>query len=227
VKTKACIFDLDGVLVDTAKYHFLAWKRLADKLKIKFTEKDNERLKGVSRMKSLDIILEIGKLNLTNDIRNKYAALKNEWYRDYISHMTPDEILPGSIEFLKELRKAGILTGIGSASKNTPLILEKTGLKKYFDVVADGNIITKAKPDPEIFVTVSEMLETEPSKCIVFEDAVAGVQAAHNAGMICIGIGSSDILNEAQYVVKGLYQLNLKKLEDIEKLSGDEKAVSG
>jgi len=225
MKTKACIFDLDGVLVDTAKYHFLAWKRLADKLNIEFTEKDNERLKGVSRMRSLEIILELGNLRINDDLKNKYAAQKNEWYRDYISRMTPEEILPGSIEFLKEIRNAGLLTGIGSASRNTPMILEKTGLKVYFDAVADGNVITKAKPNPEVFVKVSDMLGIEPSKCVVFEDAIAGVEAALNAGMISIGIGSEEILGEAHCVIPGLYQMNLKKLEEVEKLSGDEQTL--
>lgn len=225
MKTKACIFDLDGVLVDTAKYHFLAWKRLADKLKIKFTEKDNERLKGVSRMKSLEIILELGNLNISKDLKDKYAEQKNGWYKEYINRMTPEEILPGSIEFLGEIRNAGILTGIGSASRNTPLILEKTGLKDFFDAVADGNIISKAKPDPEIFVKISDMLGIEPSGCAVFEDAIAGIRAALNAGMLCIGIGSEEILGEAHYVVHGLNQMSLEKLEEIEKLSGNEQTI--
>jgi beta-phosphoglucomutase len=176
-------------------------------------------------MKSLEIILELGNLNINNDLKKKYAAQKNEWYKEYINRMTPEEILPGSIEFLREIRNAGILTGIGSASRNTPLILDKTGLKDFFDAVADGNIISKAKPDPEIFVTVSDMLGIEPSKCIVFEDAIAGIQAALNAGMTCIGIGSEEILGEAHYVVPGLYQMNLKKLEEIEKLSGNEQDI--
>jgi beta-phosphoglucomutase len=217
MQTNACIFDLDGVLVDTARYHFLAWKRLSEQLGIHFTEEDNERLKGVSRMDSLEIILEIGKLNLSSDQKIEYATLKNEWYVDYISRMTPDEILPGSREFLQELRAAGIRTAIGSASRNTPMILERVGILNLFDAVADGNNVRKAKPDPEVFKKAAELLGMDPAECIVFEDAIAGVQAALNAGMFCIGVGSSDILTEAHFVVKGLYELSLEKLKTIEK----------
>jgi len=215
--TGACIFDLDGVIVDTAKYHFLAWKRLADKIGINFTENDNERLKGVSRMDSLDIILKIGHRNLNDNLKLEYASLKNSWYVNYISRMTPDEILPGSLEFINELRNAGIRVAIGSASKNTPMILERIGIKDMFNAVADGNIVSKAKPDPEVFIKAAEMVGIEPGNCVVFEDAVAGVQAALNAGMMCIGIGSPKILNEAHFVVSGLNEMNLEKLKTIEK----------
>ncbi|MGD0341570.1 MAG: beta-phosphoglucomutase [Bacteroidales bacterium] len=214
---KACIFDLDGVIVDTAKYHYLAWKRLADQLKINFTEKDNERLKGVSRMASLNIILEIGNMHPDEKTKEKYAALKNEWYIDYISKMKPDEILPGSIEFISELRRSGIKVGLGSASRNTPLILERVGIKDLFDAVADGNVVHKAKPDPEVFLTAAKMLNTDPQFCVVFEDAVAGVEAALNAGMICVGIGSEKILAKAHFVVPGLAMMNIGKLKEIEK----------
>jgi beta-phosphoglucomutase len=216
MKLKACIFDLDGVIVDTAKYHFMSWKRLAGQLKINFTEKDNERLKGVSRLDSLEIILEIGKLRLSKSQKDEYANLKNKWYVDLISRMTPDEILPGSVEFIKELKDAGIKVALGSASKNTPLILERVGMKKMFDAVADGNVVHKAKPDPEVFLTAANMLRVEPRCCVVFEDAIAGVQAALNAGMMCVGIGSDKILTKAHYVVPGLNKMNLKILLEIE-----------
>jgi beta-phosphoglucomutase len=214
---KACIFDLDGVIVDTARYHFLAWKRLAGQLNIEFSEKDNERLKGVSRMDSLEIILELG--NLYPDMKKKeeYAALKNKWYVDYISRMTPEEILPGSIEFINEIRKAGIRTAIGSASKNTPLILRRTGLEKLFDAVADGNVVKKAKPDPEVFLAAAGMMNVKPGQCVVFEDAIAGVQAALNAGMLCVGVGSDEILSKAHCVVAGLHEMSLEKLLKIRK----------
>jgi beta-phosphoglucomutase len=212
---KGCIFDLDGVIVDTARYHFLAWKRLADQLDIKFSEKDNERLKGVSRMDSLEIILELG--NLKPDRRNKegFAALKNKWYVDYISRMTPREILPGSLEFIGEIRKTGIKTAIGSASKNTPMILERVGIEEFFDAVADGNIVHKAKPDPEVFLAAARMIGIEPQYCVVFEDAIAGVQAALNAGMACVGIGSPSVLKKAHMVVAGLNEMSLQKLKEI------------
>jgi beta-phosphoglucomutase len=219
---RACIFDLDGVIVDTAKYHFLAWKRLADQLGINFTEADNERLKGVSRMDSLEIILEIGKMNLSETIKHEYATIKNTWYVEYISKMTPDEILPGCIEFITELRKAGILTAIGSASKNTPMILDRVGISKYFDAVADGNNVSKAKPDPEVFLKAAELLGVPPSECFVFEDASAGVYAALNAGMLCIGIGSAGVLGHAHYVVSGLDCINLAKLKTIERENKNE-----
>ena len=209
---KGCIFDLDGVIVDTARYHFMAWKRLSDQLNIKFTEKDNERLKGVSRMDSLEIILELGNMRPDRKKKEELAALKNKWYVEYISRMTPGEILPGSLEFIQEVRNAGIKTAIGSASKNTPLILGRVGIEKLFDAVADGNVVHKAKPDPEVFLVAARMLEIEPKHCIVFEDAIAGVQAALNAGMTCVGIGSSSVLAKAHLVVAGLNEMSLNRL---------------
>jgi beta-phosphoglucomutase len=214
---KACIFDLDGVIVDTAKYHYLAWKKLTIMLNIHFNEKDNERLKGVSRMASLDIILEIGRVTLDEKKKDEYAALKNEWYLDYIRRMTPDEILPGSLELISELKNAGIKVALGSASKNTPLILERLGIEKLFDAVADGNVVSKAKPDPEVFNEAARMVGVAPEDCVVFEDALAGVEAALNAGMFCIGIGSEKILTDAHYVVSGLDKINLRKLRKIMK----------
>jgi beta-phosphoglucomutase len=218
MKIKACIFDLDGVIVDTAKYHYLAWKRLADDLGIPFTEKDNERLKGVSRMASLEIILEIGKMVLDEAEKVEFTDLKNKWYVDYINKMTPAEILPGSLEFIGELKRANIYVAIGSASRNTPLILERVNIKNLFDAVADGNNVHKAKPDPEVFLTAAKLLGVKPGKCIVFEDAEAGVQAALNAGMKCIGIGSAEILSKAHLIVGGLNEMNMDKLCAFEKM---------
>lgn len=212
---RACIFDLDGVIVDTARYHYLAWKKLAGLLGINFTEIDNERLKGVSRMASLEIILEIGNVSLDAGLKQKYADLKNEWYIEYISRMTPANVLPGAFEFINEVKSAGIKTAVGSASKNTPLILDRVEIKHLFDVVVDGNTVHKAKPDPEVFTTAAAMLGADPSSCVVFEDAAAGVEAALNGGMFCIGIGSALILKDAHYVVGGLNELNLPKLFQI------------
>jgi beta-phosphoglucomutase len=209
---KACIFDLDGVIVDTARYHFLAWKRLADEIGINFTEKDNERLKGVSRMASLEIILEIGGRTLPQVEKDEMAALKNTWYIEYISRMTPHEILPGTIEFISALKKEDIRIALGSASRNTPMILDRVGLTQFFDAVADGNIVHNAKPDPEVFLKAASMVGAEPSGCIVFEDAVAGVEAALNAGMKCVGIGSGEVLSKAHIVVKGLNEMTVEKL---------------
>ena len=148
---KACIFDLDGVIVDTAKYHYLAWKKLADELGINFTEKDNERLKGVSRKQSLEIILELGNLKLDEKEKERLAEKKNNWYVEYISRMEKSEILPGVEEFVNKLRENNIKIAIASASKNTRTILERLGLEKKFDVIIDGTMIDKAKPNPEIF----------------------------------------------------------------------------
>lgn len=203
---QACIFDLDGVVVDTAKYHYLAWKRLAAELGFEFHEHHNERLKGVSRMTSLEILLEVGGLNNTFSAEKKeeMATKKNEWYLEFIRKMTPDEILPGAKEFIEDLRLNGIKIALGSASKNAPLILERIGMTKHFDVIVDGNRVSKAKPDPEIFLLGAKDVGVSPSKCIVFEDAEAGIEAAINAGMRCVGIGSSEILSKANIVVPNL-----------------------
>jgi len=171
---RAAIFDLDGVIVDTAKYHFLAWKRLANELGFEFTETDNERLKGVSRVRSLEILLEIGGLTLDEATKTKIAAQKNGWYVDYISHMDESEILPGVVDYVKSIRAKGIKTAIGSASKNTPLILARPGIASLFDVIVDGNKVAKAKPDPEVFLRAAEELNVPPAECVIFEDAESG-----------------------------------------------------
>lgn len=198
-----CIFDLDGVIVDTAKYHYLAWKRLAHELGFKFLEEHNERLKGVSRMTSLDIMLEVGGLTFSQSEKEVMAARKNEWYLEYIYKMTPEEILPGVVDFLVMLRSKGIKISLGSASKNAMLILERVQLQHYFDAVIDGNKALKAKPDPQVFLLAAEELGQNPTSCVVFEDAAAGIEAAKAAGMKCIGIGSPNVLGKADKVVPG------------------------
>ncbi|GCD10688.1 beta-phosphoglucomutase [Clostridium tagluense] len=210
---KAVIFDLDGVLVDTAKYHYLAWKRLAQELNIQFSLQDNERLKGVSRMRSLDIILEIGNITLDSDTKIQLAQKKNIWYVDYISNLTPKDILPGVIGFLESLKVDSIKIALGSASKNSMLILDKLNLTNYFDAIIDGTKVSKAKPDPEVFLKGAEALKVLPSECIVFEDAEAGVEAAINAGMYCIGIGSKNILKMAHLVLAGFSDMTFDKLK--------------
>ncbi|MGV3642469.1 MAG: HAD family hydrolase, partial [Adhaeribacter sp.] len=148
---KACLFDLDGVLVDTAVYHFQAWNRLARELGFEFTAEQNENLKGVSRMRSLDLVLEWGEVIKDPEEKLVLATRKNNWYVEMISQMKPGEVLPGALEFLQEVRRAGLKTAIGSASKNTALILERVGLGAYFDAVIDGNQVASSKPDPEVF----------------------------------------------------------------------------
>jgi len=208
----ACIFDLDGVIVDTAKYHFLAWRALANELGFEFTEEHNERLKGVSRMRSLDIMLEVGNITLSEDEKIRVADKKNALYVSYIEKMTPSEILPGVEDLLKTLRAANVKIALGSASKNTPLILSRTGLVPYFDVVVDGNMVEKAKPDPEVFLIGAKLLNVPPSNCYVFEDAAAGVEAANRAGMYCVGIGSPDILIKANKIIAGFDGITTEQL---------------
>ncbi len=206
---KACLFDLDGVVVDTARFHYLAWKNLANRLGFDFTEKDNERLKGVSRMDSLNILLSIGIIHLTEQEKTSCAEEKNRLYLQYIQQMTKEDILPGVMEFILELKHGGILVGIGSASKNTPTILERIGMTSLFDVIVDGSMIAHAKPHPGVFALGAEMLQVKPENCVVFEDAIAGIQAAHNAGMKCVGVGSAATLREADLVIQGFKNLKL------------------
>jgi len=212
---KGCIFDLDGVIVDTAKYHYLAWKRLANELGFDFTEEQNEALKGVSRMASLNILLDIGKVDKSEEEKIVLATRKNNWYIEYISGMTPAEILPGSMELLRSLRKEGILTAIGSASKNADVILDRIGVSKMFDAIIDGHSVTQAKPHPEIFLLAAGRLNIEPRYCVVFEDAIAGVEAAHAAGMKCVGIGNSRTLSEAETVVPDLAGITIDQLRKL------------
>lgn len=209
----ACIFDLDGVIVDTAKYHYLAWKALADKLGFEFTEEHNERLKGVSRMDSLEILLEIGNVKITDKEKQFYAAEKNELYVSFIEKMPASEILPGVREFLAELRENDIKISLGSASKNAEMILEKLELMSMFDAIVDGRHIAKAKPDPEVFLRGAQELNEAVENCVVFEDAQAGVQAAKNAGMACVGIGDAATLALADFVMPGFESFTVADLK--------------
>lgn len=201
---KLCIFDLDGVICDTAKYHYLAWKELADERGIPFTLKDNERLKGVSRMASLEIVLSLGNQEgLPEEEKIAMATRKNTRYVEMISKMEKDEILPGVEVFLRELRQRGIKIALGSASKNTSIIMERLGLKEAFDYIVDGTMIVNTKPDPEVFVKSMEHYGLKPEECIVFEDAAAGIEAGHSGGMRCVGIGNKEDLPEADYIMPG------------------------
>lgn len=212
---KACLFDLDGVLVDTAKYHYLAWKRLADELGFEFTEQDNERLKGVSRMASLDILLSVGGVELDEAAKLELAERKNNWYFDMISKMDDSEILPGALEFLKDCRENGLKVALGSASKNAMTILNNTGLTPYFDAIIDGTRTTSAKPDPEVFTLGASELGVSPDECVVFEDAEAGIEAAQRAGMRSVGIGSPLTLGNANLVIASLGDITVDRLLSI------------
>lgn len=205
----ACIFDLDGVIVDTAKYHYLAWKRLANSLGFDFTEHDNEQLKGVSRVESLKLILRLGAKQLDDEQFNAALVRKNGWYLEHIQQIGPEEILPGAAAFLHSVREQGIKVALGSASKNAVLILERIQLLDQFDAIVDGNKVSKAKPDPEVFLKAAEELGVTATDCIVFEDAVAGVQAARNAGMKVVGIGSAAVLDQAHFVLPNFAGLRI------------------
>lgn len=209
---KACIFDLDGVLVDTAKYHFQAWKATAEKLGIAFTEEHNEHLKGVSRRESLEYILSLGSLNLSEDEINHHLKEKNDFYLELISHMNRDEVLPGVFDFLDEIKSAGLRTALGSASKNAPIILERCGLDTYLDVVIDGTCFSKSKPDPEVFSKGIDALKILPESAIVFEDAVSGVKAGKLAGAFVIGVGEAETLSEADYTIPGFSGFDLNAM---------------
>lgn len=203
-KIKGAIFDLDGVLVDTAKYHYLAWKKLADKLGFDFTEKDNERLKGVSRTRSLEILLEIGGIQADENQKQIWAEEKNACYVEYLKQLDQSALLEGTLDYLTSLHSRNVKISLGSASKNAPLILSQLGIEKYFDAVVDGNCISKAKPDPEVFLTAAKFLELEPSDCAVFEDSFAGIQAAKTGGMLAIGVGTAQNLPGADFYIKNL-----------------------
>ncbi len=199
---KAFIFDLDGVIVDTARYHFLAWQKIAADLGIEFTPEHNEELKGVSRIRSLDIILKLGNIQASEENKNKWLKQKNEDYLAYIEHMDESEILPGVLNILEFIKEKNQLIGLGSASKNARPILEKVKILHLFDAIVDGNDVTNAKPDPEVFVRAAKLLNATNENAMVFEDSVAGIQAANSANMTSIGIGDEKILREAKYNFK-------------------------
>lgn len=212
---KAFIFDLDGVIVDTAKYHFLAWQKIADSLGIEFTPEHNERLKGVSRVRSLEIILELGNAEASQEDKEKWLKQKNEDYLSYIENMDRSEILPGVMHVLDYLRTKEQPIALGSASKNARIILEKTGILSYFDVIVDGNDVTNAKPDPEVFVRAAKQLNLSNQDSIVFEDSFAGIDAANIAGMTSVGIGDSNILNKAQYIFPDFVHIDLSFIDTL------------
>jgi beta-phosphoglucomutase len=207
---KGCIFDLDGVIVDTAKYHYIAWMRLASEMDFDFTEKDNERLKGVSRMRSLDILLEVGGKTVPEEEKAVMADRKNTWYVEYISKMDKSEILPGVENFFKTLKENNIKIALGSASKNSMLILNNLGLAEYFDAIVDGNKVSKAKPDPEVFTLAAKELNLSPSECVVFEDAQAGIEAAKAGNMKVIAVGSEENLKDFNKIIPGFKGVGLE-----------------
>lgn len=199
MKFKGVIFDLDGVICFTDKFHYQAWKKLADRLGIEFDEKINDRLRGVSRMASLEIILEKSARAYSDSEKESFAAEKNDVYRALLENMGESDVTEEVRDTLSKLRARGILLAIGSSSRNTPLILEKTGMKQYFDAVSDGNNITRSKPDPEVFLKAAQFLNLAPADCLVVEDAVAGIDAGFSGGFRTAAIGEATNYDRPDY----------------------------
>ncbi len=204
---QAALFDLDGVIVDTAKFHYLAWRELANGLGFDLSEEQNEKLKGISRMESLDVILGMGGVALPDDEKLRLATIKNGRYVEMIKTIDASEILRGAKEYLIELRARGVKIALGSASKNAEIILKNLGILPLFDAIIDGNKVSRSKPDPEVFLLGAQALGVAPSECVVYEDAAAGVEAAKAGGMYAVGIGLASNLPRADIVVPGLYAL--------------------
>jgi beta-phosphoglucomutase len=209
---QALIFDMDGVLLDTAHHHFVAWQRLAEELGIDFSVQDNEKLKGLSRVESLERILTLGGLTLNNDKKLQLMERKNRWYVELIVDMQPEEVLPGVRAFLQTAREAGLRIALGSSSRNAGTILTRCELAPLFDAAIDGNHVTHSKPDPEVFLKGAAALNVEPSRCVVFEDAQAGIQAALAGGFFAVGVGLPENLPRAQFVIPGFEGLSLETI---------------
>lgn len=214
-KLKAVIFDLDGVVTDSAKYHYLAWKELADELNIPFDEEYNEKLKGVSRMESLELILKNGNAenNYSAEEKARLADKKNEHYKELIKEITPADMLHGVENFLKELKANNIKTALASVSKNAPFIIKQLQAERYFDYIADAAAVPNAKPFPDIFLVGAEALEVKPENCIGVEDARTGIEAIHRAGMLAVGVGTPAEMEEADLVLT-TSELNLELIVD-------------
>lgn len=210
---KACIFDLDGVIVDTANFHFKAWLQLANELGFSFTEEQNEQLKGVSRAGSLDIILQWGGVVLSEEEKHRRMAIKNDWYLEQVENMSDADILDGVLPFLEEVRARGLKCMLGSASKNARTIIEKVGLGGVFDEIVDGNMTTRGKPDPQVFLIAAELAGVQAAEAIVFEDAEKGVEAALAGGFYTVGIGTEAVLGAADVVIPNFVGRHLEEIE--------------
>jgi len=210
---KGCIFDLDGVIVDTAKYHYIAWRELAHELGFLFTEKDNERLKGVSRMKSLEILLEVGGMSFSESRKKALAEKKNKRYVELINQLTPEDILPGARLFIENLKTKNIKTALGSASKNAMTILNKLEITNLFESIIDGTKVSKAKPDPEVFLKAAQELDLNPEECIVFEDAQAGIEAAKNGKMWAVAVGKPENLSGYNAIISSFSNITFDDIK--------------
>ena len=211
-KIRAVIFDLDGVIVSTDEYHFLAWKKLANSLGISFGRESNDRIRGVSRMESLEIVLEKSGKRYSLEEKREMAERKNTYYRELLKRVSPSEILPGVIEMIKALKDRGVKIAIGSSSKNARAILRAVGLEDEFDVIADGNHVTRSKPDPEVFTIAGRRLGFSPEECLVVEDAKAGVEAGLAAGMSVLAVGAAAGHPRATRSAKDLSSISIDEL---------------
>jgi beta-phosphoglucomutase len=211
---KACLFDLDGVIVDTARFHYKAWLRLANELGFSFTEEQNEQLKGVSRVESLNIILGWGGVELTDKEKRHYMAVKNTWYLEQVEGMDESDILDGVLPFLADVQSRNIRCVLGSASKNASTIVEHVGLLDAFDAIVDGNMTERSKPDPEVFLKGASLVGVHPAEAIVFEDAEKGIEAALAGGFYAVGIGDAEVLGAADVVIPNFIGRHLDELEE-------------
>jgi beta-phosphoglucomutase len=205
---KAIIFDLDGVIVNTAKYHYLAWRQLANKLGFDISTEQNEQLKGVSRVESLEIILGWGGIKLNKTQKQNLLIQKNKDYLNYIQTLSKADILAGITEALNFLKSSDILIALGSASKNAMPIIKQLEIISFFDAIVDGNQVTQTKPNPEVFLKAAEKLKIPPQQCVVIEDAKAGIEAANKAKMISVGIGDKTVLQKANYILEDTSKLS-------------------
>lgn len=211
---KACIFDLDGVIVDTSRYHFLAWKRLMKSLGSDLSEEENSSLRGVPRDESLRLLLRMKDMSVTSEEFERLLELKNAWYREYLVLLNDGDIIEGALELLRQLRGRGLRLGLASSSKNAREVIGRLGIEACFDAIVDGNMISRAKPHPQIFLLCAGMLDAAPGECAVFEDAASGIDAARSAGMLSVGVEAENILEKADLKVKSLQELDLEKLSE-------------
>ncbi|HHE71220.1 MAG TPA: beta-phosphoglucomutase [Chloroflexi bacterium] len=211
-RIEAFILDLDGVLTDTAEYHFRAWKRLADEEGIPFTREDNEALRGVSRRRSLEILLGDHLQRYTEAEFEEMMARKNRMYQELLTQITQEDFLPGARELMAGIRQRGLKMAIGSASKNTRTVLERLGVLDAFDVIADGYSVTRGKPAPDLFLYAAAQMAVDPARCVVVEDATAGIDAALAAGMIAVGIGPSERVGHAHFRYPSTADINLDEI---------------
>ncbi|AHM57376.1 putative beta-phosphoglucomutase YvdM [Peptoclostridium acidaminophilum DSM 3953] len=211
---RACIFDLDGVIVDTSRYHFLAWKRLMESLGSDLSEEENNCLRGVSRIESLRLLLRMKGMSVTKEQFESLIELKNTWYREYIAGLSEKDILEGALELLRELRNKGLKLGLASSSKNAREVIDRLGIGMYFDAIVDGSMISRAKPDPQIFLLCAGLLCESPSECAVFEDAASGIEAARSAGMVSVGVEAENSLERADMRVRSLLEADIDKLSE-------------